>query len=249
MGIAVLLVSLTFLGGDVGEFTRRLGLALAYTGQRYWVTRAKFPIMPHVLALVRVKPRSPFPGNLRREYNQIQSLLLLVLLGGFLAGKISIPLCPKWIRSLGGSVAVGMAATGEGPLGDLTRTIGAKSLLMLGTLLSVLGQLGVGGLFWKNLNSSAQFVKKVDEQFGIGKKVGGVVNKGVSAAAEMMQGDGDRDRDRDRDREREHDYHDAYDRDYDRRRHHPPRRPAYHDDSRPPPPRYEDPYPYDRRYY
>eukprot|EP00968_Pinguiococcus_pyrenoidosus_P023250 scaffold3675_cov212-Pinguiococcus_pyrenoidosus.AAC.1 len=34
MGIAVLLVSLTFLGGDVGEFTRRLGLALAYTGQR-----------------------------------------------------------------------------------------------------------------------------------------------------------------------------------------------------------------------
>mmetsp|Transcript_16204 Transcript_16204/g.49513 ORF Transcript_16204/g.49513 Transcript_16204/m.49513 type:complete len:405 (-) Transcript_16204:155-1369(-) len=190
LGLACGLFALTFAKGDFGEFSRRLGLALAYTAEKYWAARGAFPVHPHVLALLRLKPRRPFPGELKGEYNKIQSLLVLVLLGGFLAGKVQIPLCPEWIRSLGGAAALGLAATSEGPLGDLTRTLGAKMLLLMGTFLGVLGELGVGGLFLKNLNTGAKFAKKVDEQYGIGEKVGSVVNKGMSAAQQMMQEEG-----------------------------------------------------------
>ena len=178
-------IGTTFLAGDLGTFSRRFSTAVSYSVESFLGRRAEVPLLSLLPSVVRLRPRQPFPrpGD---GYSRIQLIVLSAFVGGFLCGKLRIFLCPSWLLSLGGAAAGGSLAGLETPEGDVARSVGAKLLLFLGIFLGTLSELGVGGLFLKNLSNSARFARQIDEQYGIGEKVGSAMEKGMSAAGKMM---------------------------------------------------------------
>ena len=199
VAFSLLLLVTGFLRNDYGELSRALGLAFVMTLNRTSSVRREYPTLPHIKAMLRQKPRKPFPpvdeGDSPwryepryrddPEFKMTYSLLAMGFVGSFCGGNV--PVIPAWMGSIAGALVFAAMTMGSNARGDLGRSMGmrmvglGKVALEINSELSVLRKgATVGGLIFDK-------IMVMDRKHRIKDKLVSIFNWGYERASSTFQ--------------------------------------------------------------
>ena len=196
---SLLFLFTSFLRNDYGELSRALGLAFVMTLNRTSSVRREYPTLPHIKAMLRQKPRKPFPpvdeGDSPwryepryrddPEFKMTYTLLAMGFVGSFCGGNV--PIIPAWMGSIAGALMFAAMTMGSNARGDLGRSMGmrmvglGKVALEINSELSILRKgATVGGLIFDK-------IMVMDRKHRIKDKLASIFNWGYEKASSTFQ--------------------------------------------------------------
>lgn len=199
VSFSLLFLVTSFLRNDYGELSRALGLAFVMTLNRTSSVRREYPTMPHIKAMLRQKPRKPFPpvdeGDSPwryepryrddPEFKMTYSLLTMGFVGSFCGGNV--PIIPAWMGSIAGALMFAAMTMGSNARGDLGRSMGmrmvglGKVALEINSELSILRKgATVGGLIFDK-------IMVMDRKHRIKDKLVSIFNRGYEKVSSTFQ--------------------------------------------------------------